>query len=344
MNQERRVTTISDRVKYALKSVSNLHFQGDRPNIFLFATPRGGSTWVMEILASQAGMKYYDEPFNIRRDNVAFAGWFRTWESLMPGTGDPDRVIAFLNGLASGKHRHMNPPPFRPHHRLITNRIVFKIHVVKYLIGRIARECGGQVVYLLRHPVPTTQSRAVFPRLELFLASPYFADLIGDGQRLRDIRRLGAGGTKLEKGVVSWCYENLIPLTRPDFDGLVVAYEELVLNPERACDLFLERLHFDDREKMLRAFHAPATNISMSSADRLAEMVKPESRDRAISLVSKWREKLTVGDRRSVNEIMGLFGLDVYTADCALPHPRYLHFDDTAAVLGCKHGVGSRNE
>ena len=333
--------TIRDSAKYALKAVSNLHRQGDRPNVFLFATARGGSTWVMEILASQPGVKYYDEPFNIRRDNVARTGLFPNWESLMPDTDDPARIVSFLNGLVSGEYPHMNPPPFRPFHRLMTDRIVFKIHELEHLVGRIARECHGQVVYLLRHPVPTTQSRAVLPRLHLFLASSYYADIVGDGRRLRDIRRIGTEGTKLQKGVVSWCYENLIPLTRPDFEGLFVTYEELVLNPERSCDLFLERLHFADREKMLQAFHTPAANISMSSAVRQAEMARTDPRDRAISLVSKWQATLTDGDRRAVNEIMELFGLDVYSADRVLPHARYLHFDDTAARLGSEHGVGS---
>src|SRR5436190_11845966 len=96
--------SIGNSAKYVLKAVSNLHKQGDRPNVFLFATARGGSTWVMEILASQPGMKYYDEPFNIRRDNVARIGLFTKWEDLMADTDDPDRVITFLNDLVAGEY------------------------------------------------------------------------------------------------------------------------------------------------------------------------------------------------------------------------------------------------
>lgn len=325
--------SLTDTAKYALKAVSNLHRQGPLPNVFLFATARGGSTWVMEILASQPGMKYYDEPFNIRRDNVARTGLFSDWASLMPDTGDPERVIGFLKGLVAGEYPHMNPPPFRPHHRLRTDRVVFKIHEMEHLIGRIARECGGQVVYLLRHPIPTTLSRAVFPRLELFLSSRFYADVIGDAARLREIQRLGHEGSRLQKGVVSWCYENLIPLRHRDFDGLFVTYEELVLNPVQSCDLFLQRLQFTDREAMLAAFGRAAANISMSGATTADVISTADQRTRNEYLVSRWQARVSDQDRADVTAVMELFGLDVYTGDKVLPHPRYLHFPDTGDLI-----------
>ena len=296
---------------------------------------------MMEIFASQPGMKYYDEPFNIRRDNVAKTGLFPTWQSLMPETGDAQAIIGFLNGLTVGDHPHMNPPPFRPHHRLMTHRIVFKIHELEHLIGRIARECGGQVVYLLRHPIPTTLSRTQLPRLELFLNSPYYDRLIGDGQALRAIKHLGNTGSRLQKGIVSWCYENFIPLKHADFDGLIVSYEELVLNPVRSCDLFLDRLQFDDRPAMLAAFGTAAANISMSSDDTFKVMTNTDQRVRATGLVSRWVQKVSAEERRQVTEVMDLFGLDVYSGECVLPHHRYLHFEDTRSVLAQSEVTGA---
>jgi len=220
---------VSTSIKYALKSLGNIHSQGPEKNIFLFATARGGSTWVMEIIASQPGMKYSDEPFNIRRDDVGRTGLFPDWESVMPDTGDPERIVGYLNALAHGRYRYMNPRPFRRNHRLLTDRIVFKIHELEHLVGFIAERWHGSILYLLRHPIPTTLSRRVFPRLDLFLRSDYYAGLLGDGAGLEEIRALGARGTHLQRGTVSWCYENLIPLRFCDFDALVVTYEELVL-------------------------------------------------------------------------------------------------------------------
>ena len=45
-----------------VKRLANVHRQGEKPNIFLFSTARSGSTWVVEMLATQPGMKLIDEP------------------------------------------------------------------------------------------------------------------------------------------------------------------------------------------------------------------------------------------------------------------------------------------
>jgi hypothetical protein len=313
--------------------VANVHRQGALPNIFLFATARGGSTWLMEILASQPGMKYYDEPFNIRRKEVARVGLFDDWRTLMPDSGDPDRIIRYLNDLAAGKYAFMNPRPLRPNHRVFTNRIVFKVHELEHLMGRIARDCNGQIVLLLRHPIPTTLSRKVLPRMEEFLESRYYSDLIGSAARLNEIRQIAATGDHLQRGTINWCYNNLVPLRFPDFDGLTLTYEELALNPVASAGLLMDRLKFDDRDAMLAAFGRPSHNINMSSAETRQIMNDADERRRRLYLVNKWQSKVSAAEKASVSAIMDLFGIDAYSGDRVLPHARYLHFADTARLV-----------
>jgi hypothetical protein len=320
-------------LKHAIRAVANVHRQGAQPNIFLFATARGGSTWLMEILASQPGMKYYDEPLNLRRPNVASVGLFKDWDALMPGTGDAAKVIGFLQALARGRHGALNPPPLRPYHRLFTDRIVFKLHELEHMMGDVARACHGVVLFLLRHPVPTSQSRKEFPRLHLYPGSPYFDALLPDPARRREIAALAGSGTHLQRGVVAWCYQNLVPLTKPDFDGLVVTYEELVLNPVKGRDLLCDRFQFPDRDGMLRAFERPSSNIAMSNTQTLQMMTDADARARRVKLVTKWKGTITPDEERQVSHIMDLFGLDVYNGTSPLAADRYLHFADTPALL-----------
>ncbi len=320
-------------LKHALRSFSNIHRQGEQRNIMLFATARGGSTWVMELLASQPGVKFYDEPFNIRRENVARTGLFPDWASVMPDTNDVERIVTYLKDLERGKYGPLNPPPFRPYHRFFTNRIVFKIHELEHMIGTIAARCNAQVLYLLRHPIPTTLSRKVFPRLDLFLESAYYRELIGDGPRLREIVRLGRNGSHLQRGTVSWCYENLIPLRHADFDGLFATYEELSLNPVGSCDLLLQWMGGTDREAMLRAFGEPSANITMSSAETQSMMNDADERRRRTYLVTKWLDKVTPAQMAEVSEILHLFELDAfYTGQDPLPH-QHVHLPSTRERL-----------
>lgn len=324
---------LSRRLLLLVKACTNRHRQGPLPNVFVFATPRSGSTWLMEIIASQPGFKYYDEPLNPRRENVAYGRMFPDYSSLMPGSGDPDRIIGYLKALQAGRHRYMNPPPFRRNHRFFTNRIVFKIHEIEHLMDQVASECGGQLVYLLRHPIANSISRTVQPRLEMFLNSPHYAALVGEPERTLEIRSIAKSGTPLQRAVISWCYENLTTLRAPNPAMLVVTYEELVVNPVKSCDLLMQQLDLPDRESMLAAFERPAINIRMSQAQTLAAMSSPDAEKRRIRLVSKWQDTITEQQYGQVENLMRLFALDAYDARYSLASHSLLHFADTPALL-----------
>ena len=330
----RRAISLTRRLRLLVKSCTNVHRHGTRPDVFLFATPRSGSTWLMEIIASQPGFKYYDEPLNPRRENVRFSGRFPDFSALMPDAGQDERIIGFLKELQAGRHGYMNPPPFRRHHRFFTDRIVFKIHEIEHLMDRVAQACGGRLIYLLRHPIANSISRMVQPRLEHFLRSSYHSALIGDASRVADIRRLAQSGSSLQRAVVSWCYENLETLRHPDASRLVVTYEELVLNPMKACDLLLERLDLDDREAMLASFERPAINIRMSHAETLAAMESPDAGDKRIRLVTKWRRRIEPRQVAETTTVLAAFGIDAYDPAQVLAKPALLHFADTPLLLG----------
>ncbi len=42
-----------------------VHEQGSEPNILLFATRRGGSTFLMELIAANRGVRSIDQPFEV---------------------------------------------------------------------------------------------------------------------------------------------------------------------------------------------------------------------------------------------------------------------------------------
>lgn len=337
----RPVIGLSRRLKLLVKSCANIHRRSARPDVFLFATPRSGSTWLMEIIASQPGFKFYDEPLNPRRENVQYGGLFPDFAALMPDAGQDQRIIAYLKALQAGRHGYMNPAPFRRNHRVFTDRIVFKIHEVEHLMDRAARECGGRLVYLLRHPIANSISRTVQPRLEHFLRSSYHSALLGAAAEAAEIRRLALTGSPLQRAVVSWCYENLETLRHPDPSRLVVTYEELVLNPVKACDLLMQRLDLDDREAMLASFERPAINIRMSHAETLAAMASADAGDKRVRLVTKWRMRIEPAQIADARAVLAAFGIDAYDPAEPLARPALLHFADTPALLGHQSSLAS---
>jgi len=325
------VTLLLD-IKFALRAAGNVHRKGSHRDIFLFATPRGGSTWLMEILASQPGIKFFDEPLSPRRPYASRVG-LNGWEQLMPETADTEWILSFLQALQRGEFGLLNPTPFSRNHRFFTDRCVFKIHEIEHLIDTVARRCDAQVVYLLRHPIATSISRNALPRLPLFLTSRHYAQLLGDSADLAEIKHLGETGSHFEKAIVSWCFENIEALRYRRFEGLLVTYEELVLNPERSCDLLIEHFSFTDRAAMWNAFERPAKNIGMSHKQTLDVMHSRDAHARRLGLVTKWRKRVSPEQIEQAANILRLFKIDAYRADEDLAQPSYLLFSDTRELL-----------
>lgn len=327
------MSALIENLKDWMKVVSNIHIQGKKKDIFLFATPRGGSTWVMEILASQPNIKHFDEPFSIRRDNVRKVNRFNKWEDLMPEAGRDNDILKYIQDLKENNIGIMNPAPFRKQHRFFTNRIVFKIHELEHLINKIETQCKAQIVYLLRHPIPTSLSRHVLPRLELYLNSDLYRNKYLTRHQINEAERICNEGTNFQRGVLAWCLENIIPLKYSDTsDWLIVSYEEILLNPVNVCKIMLEKLEFERLDLMLRAIDQPAVNINMSGKQTSDILEDDDAERRHFKLVTKWKNNITDEEIHMCFELLNLFGLDAYSFGSYIANKKYVLHPDTLII------------
>jgi hypothetical protein len=222
--------------------------------------------------------------------------------------------------------------PFRRNHRFFTDRIVFKIHESEHLISRVHSDCHGIAVLLLRHPIPTTLSRAVFPRVGHYLASSAFRDQYLTSETASAADKIVSVGDSFEVGILSWVLENLIPLRRAaEIDCLVATYEELLLEPEKMAGLLVDRLDLEDYDAVLGSMFRESTNIKMSSTTTLDILKDSDRIRRNKRLVTKWKDQVTDAQRGKCAEILTLFGIDAYEADRFLPSPGYCHFLEASA-------------
>ncbi|MCH7840011.1 MAG: hypothetical protein IID38_07225, partial [Planctomycetes bacterium] len=79
------------------------HRQGDKPNILLFCTRRGGSTWVLNTLAAHHGVRYVGRPFMM----CLYSRWRHEIPSLAEAAeydGDYDFEI-FVHYEKEAEHR-----------------------------------------------------------------------------------------------------------------------------------------------------------------------------------------------------------------------------------------------
>lgn len=317
--------SLTDVLKTTVKALSNAHFPSGKPDIYLFTTARSGSTLLYEMLLTQDGMKGCDEPLDIRRAPIRRALGVRDWQDIMPGPGRDERVLAHFRRIRRNRVPALNMSPLFAQHRWVTNRLVFKVlHGCEDMLHEVQERLGGAVVHLIRHPLAVSFSREVFPRLGLFLDNPAFARRLNAQQRsfaacvLRE-------GSHAEKGMLSWCLENLHPLTDPRRDAwLTLSYEELVVHPGACVAALAARLALAHPERMLGRVRLASDTTRKSDAATRAFFAQPESARDPAWLLGKWRSKLQPGEEARCFQIMRHFGIDAYEEGRDLPSTSHL--------------------
>jgi hypothetical protein len=173
-------------------------------------------------------------------------------------------------------------------------------------------------------------SRAVFPRLEYFLKSSYYREQYLTSEQYKAIVEIVEKGDEFQKGIVSWCFENLAPLQITDNkDWLFITYEELLLNSEKCCYTMAEKFELERLDIMLEAVNAPSANIAMSKKDTLNILQDTDEERRKSNLVTKWKSKVSEQQEREAFNILDLFDIDAYSFDRFVAHSRFLNHPDT---------------
>ncbi len=302
-------------LKNFIKSNSNFHLKSKGESIFVYATPRGGSTWFMEMIWSQPGFKCINEPFNIRNLRVKKALGIASFSDLY-NQKSPDKILKYLHDLSCNKIRFLNPSPLRRNYRLLTTNLVFKIiHLNLKNLNWLVENLGARVVLVLRHPIPVSISREVFPLLDDFSNCALREEFSNEQKAFID--RVALSGTHLEKGVTAWCIHNRDVIKNLGAFASLVTYEQAILEPRKIIKSLCQNLDLPYERKMLdQSYRASAVKRkSTKENQKLLEGLK--SRE---LLINSWRSNVSETEEMDLMSILDLFEIDVYKygRDCAL--------------------------
>lgn len=296
-----------------IKKYASWHRPNGEHNVFLFSTPRSGSTWLMEMIGTQPGFKYCNEPLNLRVTAVRNNLGLETWEDLYNLTAQP-KVENYFNGFIRGTLRFNNPNPLAGNYRPLTHRIVFKmLNAQEDQINWYRDTFNGRIVFLLRHPLAVSLSRKQFPRLTAFLNSDYKRHFTT--AQLDIARQITATGTPLEKGILSWCFQNSVPLRMATADWAILSYEQIVLEPETVIHYLCHKLDLPHPERMLQRISKPSLSTNLSDANTQQMLQQDASELKTQYLVEKWQKKLTIEEAQKAMHILTHFDLDLYQYD-----------------------------
>lgn len=307
-------------LKRALKSVSTRYIPDGRPHIFLFSSPRSGSTWLMELIYTQPGFRWSNEPFNIRKDPIREHLNVNDWHELYD-EGAEEKIRPYIEKITNGKlgdPRIAHTRHFSKDYRYLTHRVVFKIlHAGEDRMNWFKETFNGRIVLLLRHPIPVSVSRENYPRLMTFINSDYRRFFTRE--QLDEAKKIAANGDKLQQGVLDWCLQNAVPLQHKTPDWAIVTYEQLVLEPSAVIQHLTEKLDFEHPEYIIKRLEIPSGSTTKSDAQTQSMLQNSQDANTKMWLVEKWRKKVTEEQERQVMSLLELFQIDVYKAGSALP-------------------------
>lgn len=309
-----------ERVKSAVKSVSNVHRPDGSPNVFVLSTPRSGSTWLMEWIWSQPGFKYCNEPLNLRDPLVRRHLGVAEWEDLFD-RGAERKLHGYFQGFCTGRLRFANPNPLRRYYRPITHRIVFKeIHAGSHRGNWFRESFNGRIVYLLRHPIAVGLSTETLPTLRALLTSDYRSHLPDD--QLAYAQTIVETGTGLEQRILSWCLQNSVPLNDATDDWVIVTYEQMILDPLPVIEHLAHRLSLPMPQRM-RDQLTVASGVKEKSDTETQRVLNSGDAASRPWLVEKWRSRIDEATERRVMGILERFGMDAYRSGDTLPARRW---------------------
>lgn len=309
-------------MKRFLKSCLHRHSKCSVPSVILFASPRGGSTWVTELVASQPGFWPISEPLNVRSDWVRDQLGLTSFADLYSKQNIP-KVLNFYSQLLDGTLVDLKLRPGLKFYRPFTNRIVVKEN--QACLDRMAwfeDTFGVKIVHLLRHPIPVALSREVFPLLDTFKNCELRAHFSDVELQLAD--RLIESGSHLEKGVLAWCLHHAPALRNERNSWLRVYYEETVLRPERIIDQLADHLALPDRGRMLKQIVEPSQVTRKSDSETQKLLSDQQNRE---YLIHKWESRVNQKELQQVGTILETFDISAYSAFSPTPLSRPLSND-----------------
>lgn len=297
----------------------NIHRPGSRPDIFLFATPRSGSTFLMEILSAQAGMKIVNEPLQIGQPHIAASLGWSSWEEAGRAADRKAVFQAHFSRIRSNDLPPVNRPPYRRGGRFITDRITFKIlHGGEDLAPWFEETFGGLILALTRHPIPTAYSHVSYPRLPYYLEQPGLAETFTDDERAVIAAAIDSTD-HLRMGVADWCAQNKFftpTYWRPTWTR--VSYEALTLAPRETVESLYGPLRLNPVENIEALAKRPSRSTRFSSSETRSHFSNSEEADPAF-LVERWVAKTGADDIAFTQEALDAFGVTDYRADDPYP-------------------------
>ncbi len=293
--------------------------------IVISGTPRSGTTWLMEMLATLPDYKTLFEPFHINLFPEVKNLGLAPSPYLNPDSNYPN-VNYCLKKNFEGK-MISRKPFYRPSNiksRLTAGKLIVKSVRVNRLLPYIAENFSLRQIYvIIRHPCATISSQIKYGIFGYFGSPilPVKKTIINSCMEIPEIRQ----NKKLMEEVKNirdveellafiWGIDTYIPLIyAKDYDFYVLTYEKLMIEQEKELKKIFHKINEEIPEKAYPLLREQ----SMLALDFIKEKRKQ---------LSKWKKNLSRNQINKILKITEWFNLDFYTDDVEMDYNKLMNW------------------
>jgi len=292
-----------------LASTKNISPRKIKDTIAVFGVPRGGTTWLLEILSSLNDYKPIHEPININ------------WFPMIAEIGINNRPYLDINEknielkeyftkIFSGQIPSLHP--ISSLNRLFAKKILVKFIRANRILPWISSNFELRSIYLLlRHPCAVIASqietgvRGYFTpkevplKKEMILSEALEIPILKKNNKL--IEKIRTISTQEEILATIWCIEIFIPLSSPrPHPWNLVIYEKMISKWEEEIKRIFESLEENVPENVSKLFSKPSkTTHDKSNLGTQKQLYK-------------WKEILSDNQINDILKVVAWFNLGFY--------------------------------
>lgn len=275
-------------------------------NFYVFADPRGGSTWLAEIINQIPQTSMVWEPLHLEyAQNFKNLGFH--WRQHIDESSDWMEAKYEFEKLFEGKTWNIFSARMNSPFKLLSSkRLIFKICRGNRLLPWLTNQFrfDYKPIYMVRHPFSVVASQVLQGGWESVpsykLPNSKFTDF--ENSHLDFLSSLK---TREEILVAQWCISNKQSLenARNGKDWIFITYEDLYMNTEEVISSIFRQWKLE----------LPNLNLNLKSATALNELPKQKELQ-----LGKWKEQF---ESKVIDEMMAVvdyFGIHIYS-DRVLP-------------------------
>ena len=296
----------------ALNILKHLKKFNPEDQILIFSDPRGGSTWLTEMIHTIPNTAIIWEPFNIHEvkmvKNLGFG-----WRQYIPENQQWPEASEIVNKILSGKViNEWTMLNTRVKEFYEAEKLIIKICRGNMLLPWITNQINftHPPLYLVRHPFAVVASQLKqggwdFPFRKFEVPPIPFNKIYLNHENF-----LVSLNSKEEILTAYWCLTNQIPLNdqRNNKDWITLYYEDLVINPRHEIENIFKRWKNQIPDGIEHIFRKKSRTSSNQ-----ALVMFPEIQ------LSRWKRELNSNQIKKMSGVLEYFNLKIYNSDNILP-------------------------